>query len=95
MNAIQEDAVKALFRVRVQSEEGPRQQAGVDLLSRATAFHGGTEDGSAPATVRPRGRRRRQPAPVQQRRVTQRVGRNDPCPCGSGKKYKHCCGKAS
>jgi protein translocase subunit secA len=19
-------------------------------------------------------------------------GRNDPCPCGSGKKYKHCCG---
>ena len=23
----------------------------------------------------------------------QRVGRNDPCPCGSGKKYKHCCGR--
>ena len=22
----------------------------------------------------------------------QKVGRNDPCPCGSGKKYKHCCG---
>jgi len=22
------------------------------------------------------------------------VGRNDPCPCGSGKKYKHCCGRA-
>ena len=22
-----------------------------------------------------------------------RVGRNDPCPCGSGKKYKHCCGR--
>ncbi|MCD8105813.1 MAG: SEC-C domain-containing protein [Lachnospiraceae bacterium] len=21
------------------------------------------------------------------------MGRNDPCPCGSGKKYKHCCGK--
>ena len=25
--------------------------------------------------------------------VGRRVGRNDPCPCGSGKKYKHCCGK--
>jgi preprotein translocase subunit SecA len=25
-------------------------------------------------------------------RVEQKVGRNDPCPCGSGKKYKHCCG---
>lgn len=24
---------------------------------------------------------------------TQKVGRNAPCPCGSGKKYKHCCGK--
>ena len=23
-----------------------------------------------------------------------KVGRNDPCPCGSGKKYKHCCGRA-
>lgn len=23
----------------------------------------------------------------------EKVGRNDPCPCGSGKKYKHCCGK--
>ncbi|MDO8567866.1 MAG: preprotein translocase subunit SecA [Dehalococcoidales bacterium] len=23
----------------------------------------------------------------------QKIGRNDPCPCGSGKKYKHCCGK--
>ncbi len=27
------------------------------------------------------------------RRVEHKVGRNDPCPCGSGKKYKKCCGK--
>jgi preprotein translocase subunit SecA len=27
------------------------------------------------------------------RRETPKVGRNDPCPCGSGKKYKHCHGK--
>ena len=27
------------------------------------------------------------------RRASERVGRNDPCPCGSGKKYKQCCGK--
>jgi len=26
-------------------------------------------------------------------RVGPKVGRNDSCPCGSGKKYKHCCGK--
>ena len=27
------------------------------------------------------------------RRTTAKVGRNDPCPCGSGKKYKQCCGR--
>ena len=27
------------------------------------------------------------------RREGEKVGRNDPCPCGSGKKYKACCGK--
>ena len=30
------------------------------------------------------------PAPI---KVEKKVGRNDPCPCGSGKKYKHCHGK--
>ncbi len=25
-------------------------------------------------------------------RITNKIGRNDPCPCNSGKKYKHCCG---
>lgn len=36
-----------------------------------------------------------QPLPVAQFNVTEgsKVGRNDPCPCGSGKKYKKCCGK--
>jgi SEC-C motif-containing protein len=31
------------------------------------------------------------PAPFKS--PTAKVGRNDPCPCGSGKKYKQCCGK--
>lgn len=29
------------------------------------------------------------------RREEPRIGRNDPCPCGSGKKYKKCCGRAA
>ncbi len=29
------------------------------------------------------------------REMAQKVGRNDPCPCGSGKKYKQCCGKTA
>mgnify|MGYP000021932147 CR=1 FL=1 len=27
------------------------------------------------------------------KRDGEKIGRNDPCPCGSGKKYKKCCGK--
>jgi len=41
------------------------------------ASHGGQAEGAAPRTVR----------------AGVKVGRNDPCPCGSGKKYKECCGK--
>jgi hypothetical protein len=33
------------------------------------------------------------PELYQKRKDGQKVGRNDPCPCGSGKKYKKCCGK--
>ena len=29
------------------------------------------------------------------KRTAQKVGRNDPCPCGSGKKYKKCCGAST
>jgi len=32
-------------------------------------------------------------APV--RREMPKVGRNEPCPCGSGKKYKNCCGRVA
>ena len=31
--------------------------------------------------------------PLKTRIAEKTVGRNDPCPCGSGKKYKKCCGK--
>ena len=43
----------------------------------ANLSYSGEEDTAAPRT----------PAKAQPR-----VGRNDPCPCGSGKKYKKCCG---
>jgi preprotein translocase subunit SecA len=44
-----------------------------------TALADGAEEKKPQPTVRP----------------TQKVGRNDPCPCGSGRKYKHCHGKLS
>ena len=31
--------------------------------------------------------------PIKTRIAEKNVGRNEPCPCGSGKKYKKCCGK--
>ncbi|MDD3886249.1 MAG: SEC-C metal-binding domain-containing protein, partial [Victivallaceae bacterium] len=34
-----------------------------------------------------------EPEPITFRRELPKVGRNDLCPCGSGKKYKKCCGK--
>jgi preprotein translocase subunit SecA len=54
------------------------QHEGVDALSAAAGGGTATATQSAPSKPKPR-------------RV-EKVGRNDPCPCGSGKKYKHCCG---
>jgi hypothetical protein len=49
-------------------------------------YYEGIEDDSEDDKVPPAGEAIRLPE-------TQRVGRNDPCPCGSGKKYKKCCGR--
>jgi len=35
----------------------------------------------------------KEPAKKTPKKVENKIGRNDPCPCGSGKKYKNCCGK--
>jgi preprotein translocase subunit SecA len=54
-------------------------------------FGGGQQDGAAQQAARAAGRgekAKRQPVVVQDK-----VGRNDPCPCGSGKKFKQCHGK--
>lgn len=57
--------------------EGPADEQ----PSAATAARGGE-----PASER------RLPAPTPIQNLAPKVGRNDPCPCGSGKKYKKCCG---
>jgi preprotein translocase subunit SecA len=51
---------------------------------------------AAPLPAGPADDQRSEPAiaePIRNR--GERVGRNDPCPCGSGKKFKNCCGKSS
>ena len=46
----------------------------------------------SPGAARPRPMAASQPRQQTVRRTIPKVGRNDPCPCGSGKKYKHCHG---
>ena len=48
----------------------------------------------APQPGQPAGARRKPQEPLRPAASKgAKVGRNDPCPCGSGKKYKNCCGK--
>jgi uncharacterized protein YecA (UPF0149 family) len=48
----------------------------------------------ARVTVEPEGQPEPEPEPEPEPAVVGKVGRNEPCPCGSGKKYKKCHGKA-
>jgi len=63
-----------------------REKAAADSRHDAPeAADEGAADAEAPLPPGADGRPRRREGP--------KVGRNDPCPCGSGKKYKQCCGK--
>ncbi len=86
---IRESVFRSLTRVRVQlvspEEEEARARAECEAMFRhrddsgALSYSGGGEEN----------------APVKQKpaKSAPRIGRNDPCPCGSGKKYKKCCGR--
>ena len=63
-------------------------------LSHAIARHPGEADD--PAQTLNQLREAADAAQASARRAaasTPKIGRNDPCPCGSGKKYKKCCGR--
>jgi preprotein translocase subunit SecA len=99
MNRIQENTIQKLFRVQIQKQEESRAVPAVaekelnDLVERGVADKNEDEDEIAART----GNKARTAgdgattAPVKRERP--KVGRNDPCPCGSGKKYKKCHGK--
>ena len=80
MNRIDQEALRYLFLMQpVQEEEQVKEIERKQRKQQAELILTGADDGSAAAvkTVV---------------RAGQKVGRNDPCPCGSGKKYKKCCG---
>ena len=80
IDGLKETAIEQLFKVRMTQEDQPTTR----VAQRAPDWQetrGGDLDGSP-----------RTPARVEPRAADgQKVGRNDPCPCGSGKKYKKCC----
>ncbi|WP_422480454.1 preprotein translocase subunit SecA [Pleomorphochaeta sp. DL1XJH-081] len=81
-----------MVRVKIQSSE-TQNRSQRPTPGRIVETHGAVSQfGSPGQTGRVQGAQPGQ-APVQVRRTTPKVGRNDPCPCGSGKKYKHCHGR--
>ena len=96
LDKIRLDIASRVFRVKVQSGEeanqrrtGPRRQMNAQHNAYG-AFDGNSamaRAASSPMAAKSRGES------VTVVRTTPKVGRNDPGPCGSGKKYKQCCGR--
>ena len=97
LNRVRDEVAKVLLTVRVQSAEQV-QQAEQQLEKEAAAHLDNMQyqhpDASGEEDQASEDDQAAAPANVP-RRVSEKVGRNDPCPCGSGKKYKQCHGKIS
>ena len=84
MSNIKINVLEKTFHVRIESKDDVQRIAVPRRMTRVVEGRGAMGGG---ATT--------QEAPQKPRTVkreTPKVGRNDPCPCGSGKKYKKCCG---
>jgi len=79
ISRIKEESLKRLFHVKVQ-----REGEGAEIMERPVA--------SRPARVTLSRGDIKSAGKTTQKREGAKIGRNDPCPCGSGKKYKKCCG---
>jgi preprotein translocase subunit SecA len=87
LDVVKMEVTRVLMTVRIQSPEQVSQAAAAledqaGQLSNVTYTHP-NEDGSVSAET----------DPTTLAQAVRKVGRNDPCPCGSGKKYKACHGK--
>jgi preprotein translocase subunit SecA len=87
-DSIKEDSIKSVFsikeninNVRIDSQ---------DNLSKITSYENPELNVSNKANITTNQVVRKEPI-----KVEKTVGRNEPCPCGSGKKYKYCCGKSA
>jgi hypothetical protein len=85
LQTVRNEVTKLLMTVEVRSEEQIEEVEAPPQLENVQYHHADYDEALA-ATAEPKSA-----MPVE--RHTPKVGRNDPCPCGSGKKYKHCHGK--
>ena len=100
MLALQQEVIKVLSHIQIKQDEAAdtieRQReeesarAGMNYQHQTMSALANTEGGEGKEpSQEPRGGNKQSPFV----REIAKVGRNDPCPCGSGKKYKQCCGK--
>ena len=83
INSIKEEVVKFIYKVRLKKEESQgfrqaRRETPAPIISSKT---------KKSSIVKGKGLKEKE------EQKKKKIGRNDPCPCGSGLKYKHCCGK--
>jgi len=87
LQAIDEETLELIFKIQLEDREKKKAR---EPESQMRAVHKSTVGmgyaDTQPAEVVAPGK----PKPV--KRTGKKVGRNEPCPCGSGKKYKKCCG---
>jgi preprotein translocase subunit SecA len=88
MRRVRESFAEQFFRVRVISEGTKRRERKFSEHRNFRMPDASVLPEDAEASVMTAGEGRLEPV-----KKGIRVGRNDPCPCGSGKKFKHCCGK--
>jgi len=88
INRTNEEIMELIFKAQISEEAPPSRRMPAEVVTQHASANGmgfsgtGNQQTNQPYT----GKRK----PV---RVKFKIGRNDPCPCGSGKKYKKCCGK--
>ena len=83
ISSIKEEVVKFIYKVRLKKEESQ----GVHQARRETPDPMVSSQTKKSPFVKRKGIGR------EEGKKKKKIGRNDPCPCGSGLKYKHCCGK--
>ncbi|RUO26613.1 preprotein translocase subunit SecA [Aliidiomarina minuta] len=93
LEALKVDVIKVLSKVQVRAEEDVEAVEAQRRKSESTPREYQHESAPASGAEKPLPAGAPTGQPVV--RDGQKVGRNDPCPCGSGKKYKHCHGKLS